>query len=191
MNRFIFLFLIFGWTIYSQTNIPIGYFNNPIEIPLLLSGNFGELRSNHFHSGLDIKTQQKVGIPIYAPADGYVKRLKISHFGYGKALYIIHPNGYSTVYAHLQKYAGDIQKFVKENQYQKETYTLELYPEANQLSVKKGDLIGYTGDSGSTGGPHLHFEIRDASSRPMNPMLFGINIPDTKNPTINGIYAYP
>ena len=185
-----FLFIL-STTLYSQKSIPTDYFSNPIDIPLLLSGSFGELRSNHFHSGLDIKTQQREGIPIYAPADGYVSRIKVSLFGYGKALYIKHPNGYSTVYAHLQKYAGVIQDYVKENQYQKETFTLELFPETDEFIVKKGEIIGYTGNTGSSGGPHLHFEIRDASSRPMNPMLFGIEIPDIKKPIINGVFAYP
>ena len=191
MRKIIFLLILFGNVVYGQKDIPTDYFSNPIEIPLILSGNFGELRSNHFHSGLDIKTQQREGIPIYAPADGYVSRIKVSLFGYGKALYIKHPNGYSTVYAHLQKYRGVIQDYVKEKQYEKESFTLELFPEANQFSVKKGELIGYTGNSGSSGGPHLHFEIRDASSRPMNPMLFGIDIPDTKKPIINSVFAYP
>ena len=171
--------------------IPKDYFSNPMEIPLILSGSFGELRSNHFHSGLDIKTQQREGIPIYAPADGVVSRIKVSHYGYGKALYIRHPNGYSTVYAHLSKYAGAIQDYVKAQQYQKESYQIELFPEGAQLQVKKGDLIGYSGNSGSSGGPHLHFEIRDANSRPMNPMLFGIAIPDSKKPLINSVMAYP
>jgi len=191
MRKIIFLLILFGNVVFGQKDIPTDYFSNPIEIPLVLSGNFGELRSNHFHSGLDIKTQQKEGIPIYAPADGYVSRIKVSLYGYGKALYIKHPNGYSTVYAHLQKYEGAIQEYVKEQQYQKESFTLELFPEANQFLVKKGALIGYTGNSGSSGGPHLHFEIRDASSRPMNPMLFGIDIPDTKKPIINSVFAYP
>ena len=183
--------LSFCGIIFAQDSIPTNYFSNPIEIPLILSGSFGELRSNHFHSGMDIKTQQREGIPIYAPADGFVNRIKVSHYGYGKALYIKHPNGYHTVYAHLKKYSDSIQDFVKKAQYKKEAYEIELFPEANQLSVKKGDLIGYTGNSGSSGGPHLHFEIRDANSRPMNPMLFGIEIPDTKKPIVTSVFAYP
>jgi len=121
MKNILLLFLFFSGTINSQNNIPNNYFDNPIDIPLILSGNFGELRSDHFHSGLDIKTQQREGIPVYAPAHGYVKRIKISHYGYGKALYILHPNGYTTVYAHLQKYSGAIQEYVKKTQYEKET----------------------------------------------------------------------
>ena len=191
MNKIFYLFAFIIGQVYCQNNIPQDYFSNPMEIPLILSGNFGELRSNHFHSGLDIKTQQREGVPIYAPADGYINRIKVSHFGYGKALYITHPNGYSTVYAHLQRYAGVIQEYVKDKQYKKESYTLELFPDKEILPVKKGDLIAYSGNSGSSGGPHLHFEIRDPASRPMNPLLFGINIPDTKKPLINTIFAYP
>jgi hypothetical protein len=191
MKHFLlFIFLSTG-LVRSQENIPSDYFSNPLDITMVLSGNFGELRSNHFHSGLDIKTQQKTGLPVYAPADGYVKRIKVSHYGYGKALYIQHPNGYNTVYAHLEKFDGEIQKYVKKNQYNKETYEIELFPDASVLHVKKGDIIGFTGNSGSSGGPHLHFEIRDAASRPMNPMLFGIEIPDTKKPLINSVFAYP
>jgi Peptidase family M23 len=191
MKKFFLVLFLCGFSLTAQKNLPIDYFSNPLDIPLILGGNFGELRSNHFHSGLDIKTQQKRGLPIYAPADGYVKRIKVSHYGYGKALYLQHPNGYITVYAHLQKYAGAIQKYVKEKQYDKEEYEIELFPEATFLSVLKGDIIGFTGNSGSSGGPHLHYEIRDASSRPMNPMLFGIDIADSKAPIINAVFAYP
>lgn len=183
--------LFFSILASAQQDVPQDYFSNPLEIPLILSGNFGELRSNHFHSGLDIKTQQKEGAVILAPADGYVTRIKVSHYGYGKALYIQHPNGYTTVYAHLQRYANDIQDYVKEKQYEKETFEFEDFPENRLLSVKKGEIIGYTGNSGSSGGPHLHFEIRDAASRPMNPMLFGIEIPDTKVPLVNSVFVYP
>jgi len=191
MNKIFLLLLLCGVELTAQNNIPVDYFDSPLDIPIILAGNFGELRSNHFHSGLDIKTQQKRGFPIYAPADGYVKRIKVAHYGYGKALYLQHPNGYSTVYAHLQKYAGAIQKYVKDKQYDKEEYQIELFPEASVLAVKKGDIIGYTGNSGSSGGPHLHYEIRDASSRPMNPMLFGMDVADSKPPLIHTAFVYP
>lgn len=195
MNRFtdwlpIFILLLTAGNLTSQ-ELPQDYFDDPMDIPLILSGSFGELRSNHFHAGLDLKTQQRTGIPIYAPADGYVSRIKVAHFGYGKALYIKHPNGYSTVYAHLSNYAGAIQDFVKREQYKQESYVVEMFPESDFLPIKKGELIAYSGNSGSSGGPHLHFEIRDASSRPMNPMLFGVEIADTKKPLISDVIAYP
>ena len=191
MNLLRILLIISVFQLQAQKTIDPNYFSNPLDIPLVLSGSFGELRSNHFHSGLDIKTQQRSGVPIYAPADGYVSRIKVGHYGYGKALYIKHPNGYSTVYAHLQKFEATIQDFVKQSQYKKERYEIELFPKENSLLVKKGDLIAYTGNSGSSGGPHLHYEIRDAYSRPMNPMLFGLEIPDTKDPSVTSVFAYP
>jgi len=190
MKYLLLVLSLYGGLCLGQQDIPTDYFSNPLEIPLILSGNFGELRSNHFHSGLDIKTQQRQGIPIYAPADGFVSRIKVAHGGYGKALYIKHTNGYNTVYAHLQKYAGTIQQHVKQTQYNKERYQIEVFPKAEELPVKKGDLIGYTGNSGSSGGPHLHFEIRDANSRPMNPLQFGIEIKDNKAPLVSGVFAY-
>jgi murein DD-endopeptidase MepM/ murein hydrolase activator NlpD len=191
MKKIKVLFFLCCAPLFAQEELPENYFSNPVKIPLVLSGNFGELRNNHFHSGLDIKTQQQSGIPIYAPADGFVNRIKVSHFGYGKALYLKHPNGFQTVYAHLKKYSDTVQKFVKNAQYKKESYEIEIFPEVNQLKVKKGDLIGYTGNSGSSDGPHLHFEIRDKNSRPMNPLLFGITIPDSRNPIVTNLYAYP
>lgn len=191
MNLLRILLVISVFKLQAQKTIDSNYFSNPLDIPMLLSGSFGELRSNHFHSGLDIKTRQKEGIPIYAPADGYVSRIKIAHYGYGKALYIKHPNGYSTVYAHLQKFETSIQDLVKQKQYKKESYEIELFPKQNSLPVKKGDLIAYTGNSGSSGGPHLHYEIRDSYGRPMNPMLFGLDIPDTKDPVVTAVFAYP
>src|SRR5690554_2261216 len=187
----IWAFILFGITAFSQKPIPVDYFDLPLQIPIELSGTFGELRNDHFHSGLDIKTLQKEGIAIYAPADGYVHRIKVSHFGYGKALYIQHPNGYSTVYAHLKDYAGAIQEYVKKEQYRQQSYEVEMFPGVDVLKVRKGDLIGYTGNTGSSGGPHLHYEIRDASSRPMNPLLFGMDIPDTRKPLINSVFVYP
>lgn len=190
MKKIFLSLILLGSTFYGQSTIPTDYFSNPLDINLILAGDYGELRSNHFHSGLDIKTQQREGLPVYAPADGYVSRIKVSHYGYGKALYIQHPNGYTTVYGHLQRYAGEIQKYVKENQYKKETFEIELFPEAVSFPIKKGDLIAYSGNTGGSGGPHLHFEIRDGAQRPMNPLLFGIEIPDSKTPIITGVYAY-
>ncbi len=191
MKNLFFLLLLLSGFAYSQNDIPTDYFSNPLDINLVLAGNFGEMRANHFHSGLDIKTQQKEGLPVYAPADGYVSRIEVQHFGYGKALYILHPNGYTTVYGHLRSYAGDIEKYVKDNQYAKETFEIELFPDKTLLPVKKGDIIAYSGNTGGSGGPHLHFEIRDSSQRPMNPLLFGIQIPDTKKPIISAVFAYP
>jgi len=185
------MLLFFGGYAFGQNDIPTDYFSNPLDINLVLSGNFGEMRANHFHSGLDLKTEQREGLPVYAPADGYVSRINVQHYGYGKALYILHPNGYTTVYGHLRSFAGDIEKYVKDTQYAKETFEVELFPDNTLLPVKKGDLIAYTGNTGGSGGPHLHFEIRDSAQRPMNPLLFGIEIPDSKEPIVSAIFAYP
>ena len=175
----------------AQSPYPQNYFSSPLDITLVLSGTFAELRSNHFHSGLDIKTQGKEGLKTYASAEGYVSRIKISRYGYGKALYITHPNGYTTVYAHLQKFAPRIQAYVKTQQYKKETFEIELFPKADGLKIEAKEVIAYTGNTGGSGGPHLHFEIRDSKERPMNPMLFGFDIKDTKKPEIYEVFGYP
>lgn len=185
------LFFVFSSFLSAQNNYPQDYFNNPLEIPIILAGTFAELRSNHFHSGMDIKTQQRIGLKVNASASGFISRIKIAHYGYGKALYITHPNGYTTVYAHLQKFSPEIEAYIKKKQYEKETYEIELFPKAEELPVLKDNLVAYSGNSGGSGGPHLHFEIRDKQERPMNPMLFGLDIKDTTNPIIKSIYAYP
>ncbi|MGB5983102.1 MAG: M23 family metallopeptidase [Nonlabens sp.] len=176
----------------SQNNTILDdYFINPLEIDLKLSGNFGELRSNHFHSGLDIKTNQRTGAKVLAVANGYVSRIKIERYGYGKALYITHPNGYTSVYGHLKKFAPRIEDYVKKRQYEKESYELQLFPGDLDLRVDQGELVAYSGNSGGSGGPHLHFELRDSAARPINPMMLGIVIPDTKKPLIRNGKAYP
>lgn len=185
-----FLSLIFIKISYSQNVYPQDYFISPLEIPLILSGSFAELRSNHFHAGLDIKTQGRAGLKVFNVADGYVSRIKISRYGYGKALYIKHPNGYTSVYAHLKKFNADLEQFIKEKQYENESYEIEVFPEPNQLTFTQSEVIGYSGNTGGSGGPHLHFEIRDTNQKPINPLLFGFNIPDTTPPRLEAVYAY-
>ncbi len=171
---------------------PKNDFINPLEIKNLLAGNFGELRSNHFHSGLDIKTQQREGLKVFAVGDGYISRINISPTGYGNAIYIDHPNGYTTVYAHLQQFEGAIKEYVRRKQYEQQQFKVELYPEPHEFKIAKGDLIALSGNSGGSGGPHLHFEIRHTQTEePINPFYFGFDIPDSRKPNILGTYVYP
>tara|TARA_R110002051_G_scaffold197582_1_gene265082 strand:- start:23757 stop:25451 length:1695 start_codon:yes stop_codon:yes gene_type:complete len=190
-NGLIILLLFTAQLCLSQQQIPQDYFKSPLDIPLVLSGTFGELRSNHFHSGLDIKTQQKTGLPVYAAADGVVSRIKISHYGYGKALYIQHPNGYTSVYAHLKKFSPEIEAYIKKKQYLKEDFQIEVFPKGDELRVSELQIIAYSGNTGGSGGPHLHFELRDKNARPMNPFLFGLDVADTRKPIISRVLAYP
>lgn len=183
--------LVFAQLSLAQNPYPQDYFRSPLDITLVLSGTFAELRSNHFHSGLDLKTQQRQGLKVYTAAEGYVSRIKISHYGYGKALYITHPNGYTTVYAHLQKFSERIEKYIKQRQYEKESFEIELFPSAEELKVTSDEVVAYSGNTGGSGGPHLHFEIRDKQERPINPMLFGIDIKDTRKPLVLRAFAYP
>ena len=190
MKFFIVLFF-FTCCLSAQSPYPQDYFRNPLDITTILSGTFAELRSNHFHSGLDIKTQRKTGLKVYAAAMGHVSRIKIAHFGYGKALYISHANGYTTVYAHLKKFSPKIEAYIKKLQYENENYEVEVFPKPSELIITTNEVIGYSGNSGSSGGPHLHFEIRDNAERPINPMLFGIEAKDSKKPYVSAVYAYP
>ncbi|WP_275316284.1 M23 family metallopeptidase [Tenacibaculum bernardetii] len=187
------IFLVFYYTVNAQKQYPKNYFTSPLKIPIVLSGTFGELRSNHFHSGIDIKTQGKEGLPIYAAANGYVSRIKVSQYGFGKAIYLKHPNGYTTVYAHLKNFKPVIQQYVKGIQYKKKSYqTGNIFPKQDQFPVSKGQIIGYSGDTGGSGGPHLHYEIRDTKTEHIiNPLHFGITVADNTAPSIKKIMAYP
>lgn len=178
--------------IYSSQKYPLVDFRQPLDItPVALSGSFGEIRGNHFHSGMDFRTNQREGYPIYAVADGYVSRMRVQNSGFGLALYLTHPNGYTSVYGHLSRFSPKIDRAVKELEYQKKSFEIDEFPNAQAFPVYKGDIIGYSGNRGSSGGPHLHFEIRDSKTeQTINPQLFGLQVPDHIPPTISGLYIY-
>ena len=176
----------------AQRSYPKNYFRSPVDYPLSLSGSYGEIRKNHFHSGIDIRTGGAIGKPVYAVADGYVSRINISPYGFGKTIYVQHPNGYTSVYAHLNSFRGEIAKWTKNQQYKLESFAIDLEVPAGALAVRKGEVIASSGNSGSSGGPHLHFEIRDgASQEPLDPLEFGIPIADKTKPQILRIRIYP
>lgn len=191
MKFFIYAFFI-SLSIAAQDKYPKDYFRSPLDIPIQLSGNFGELRPNHFHAGFDLKTNQKEGLNVYAAADGYVSRIKISSGGYGKAIYITHANGYTTVYGHLQKATGAIEKKIIELQYAEKSYEIEAFFKPGEIPVKKSDIIALSGNTGGSEGPHLHFEFRDnKTEKIINPLYFGLEIKDTKKPIVSNLMAYP
>lgn len=193
LNRIFFVVLLFfSLPFFGQENYPQDTFRSPLDIPLILAGSFGELRSNHFHSGIDIKTKQRQGLPIYAIGDGTVTRIKVSLYGYGKVMYVAHPNGYTSVYGHLQKFAPEIEDYIKKVQYKKKSYEVEVFPNYGEVKVEKGKVIAYSGNTGGSSGPHLHFEIRSSiSEKPTNPLLYGLEVRDATNPVLNKLFAYP
>ncbi|MGO4877736.1 M23 family metallopeptidase [Pedobacter psychrotolerans] len=178
--------------IFSNNKYPITDFRQPLDIaPPALAGSFGELRGNHFHSGVDFRTNQREGYPVYAVADGYISRLRVQNSGFGQALYINHPNGFTTVYGHLQRFAPKIAAIVKNLEYEKKSFEIDEFPDATLIPVHKGEVIAWSGNRGSSGGPHLHFEIRDTKTEEtINPQFFGIIIPDNIPPIIHGLYVY-
>lgn len=171
---------------------PKDYFDTPVAAnPVRLTGTFGELRPDHFHSGIDIDSKTGgVGQPVYAAAAGFIDRIRVQAGGYGNVLYIKHPNGYTTLYAHLDRFSSEIQKYVREMQYKRERFEVDLQPADGQFRVKQGQEIGKLGNSGSSTGPHLHFEIRNASGHALNPLLFGLPVPDKTPPEIRDMKVY-
>ena len=184
------------FTLHAQESAPAAGgvkmdFRYPLDVAMSLSGNYGELRSNHFHGGIDFRVGGVVGAPIYATESGYVSRITIGPSGYGNALYITHPNGYVTVYGHMHCFADEIAAFVREKQYEKESFRQDISLTPEQFPVKKGQFIGKAGNTGSSGGPHLHFEIRDENNTNTNAFARGyLNIPDNLPPIFNNILFY-
>ncbi|MFA7081551.1 MAG: M23 family metallopeptidase [Bacteroidales bacterium] len=177
----------------SQTkNYPKNQFESPIRRQLNLSGSFAELRSNHFHSGIDLRIGGVEGEKVYSPYQGFVSRIKIQAWGGGKNLYIDHTNGYTSVYMHLKNYSPKIEEYIRKYQYENQTYEFDIEVSKDKLRIEKGELIAYAGSSGSSGGPHLHFEIRDTKSQNIiNPQHFGIDVIDNIPPYINSILITP
>jgi hypothetical protein len=188
---FVVVFLI-DLSLVAQVNYPRDYFDPPVKGTLTLAGNFGEIRPNHFHAGFDIRTNNKEGMPVYAVADGFVSRIRISAVGYGKALYITHPNGYVSVYGHLRGFNTAIQAKATGLQMQLQSFEIDTLINRELLPVKKGELIGFSGNTGSSQAPHLHFEIRNEQTEmPINPYLFGYQVKDAVKPTIVSLFVYP
>ena len=173
-------------------NVLAQKYTPPFDFKMLLSGTFGELRSNHFHSGIDIRTQGVEGHKVKAIADGYISRIKISTSGFGKAIYITHPQtGHTSVYAHLQKFSSKIDGIVKKEHYKQESFEIDFFPNKDALQIKQGEIIALSGNSGGSGGPHLHFEIRDTKSEhPINPLQFGFDITDNMAPVLEKLKIY-
>lgn len=167
-------------------------FISPMKIPLNISGGFGEIRTNHIHSGIDFRTGGEIGKTIVASAGGFISRIKIEPGGFGKAIYIDHPEGYTTVYAHLDALRPDIEAYVRQKQYENKLFPLDVFPQKTDFVIKQGDSIAYSGNSGGSQGPHLHFEIRETVKQsPIQPLLFKFPVTDTKAPSFYGLTVYP
>ena len=193
MYRYLFSFLlsvIISYSVFAQTKYQNDY-HSPLGIPLVLSSNFGELRPNHFHMGLDFKTNGKIGYRLYSVEKGHVSRIKVSPYGYGKVVYIDHPNGVTSVYAHCSEFKGPIDSIVKATQIEQQNYAVEVFPKKGEIPVSKGQVIAISGNTGGSTAPHLHFELRDTKTEhALNPLVYGFDMADQKKPEIRGVKIY-
>lgn len=176
---------------FPKPDYPQGVFRNPLDFPILLAGGYGEIRPGHFHEGLDIKTNGRIGYPVHSAADGYISRASVSSGGYGHAVYVTHPGGYTTVYGHLNRFSPGLAKYVKQKQYEQQRWAVDLAFAPGLFPVRKGQLIAWSGSTGAAVGPHVHFEIRDTKTEiPLNGMLFGLQITDKIPPQIYRVSLY-
>jgi len=186
------ILIYISFSLRGQEILPQNYFINPLDIPLSLAGTFGEIRSDHYHTGIDIRTDGKEGLTVRAVAKGYISRIVVSPYGYGNAVYITHADGYVTLYGHLSRFNRAITNYVKSKQYAQEKYQQDINVPPGQFNVNQGDTIAFSGSTGAAEGPHLHFEIRDAKNEdPINPLLAGYKVVDNLAPIIKGIALYP
>jgi hypothetical protein len=186
------LLLSLSQCLFAQLPASNQSFRSPLNLPFSFAGNFGELRPSHFHTGLDFRTQGQTGIPVYAAKDGYISRISVSPTGYGNVLYLRHADGNTTVYGHLERFIPTISEYVKERQYYTESFQVNLTLSPGDFDYKKGDLIAWSGNSGGSAGPHLHFEIRNTKTeRALNPLFYIQGIKDNSPPKINAVYIYP
>ena len=184
-------FIFFSFNIVCGQQVDT-IFRRPLDIPVLLSATFAELRPNHLHSGIDYRTQGTSGHKVYACEQGYVSRVSVSPVGYGNALYITHPNGYTTVYGHLDAFNDEITTYVKQQQYEQERFAVNLFPDKTLLPVKRGDVVAFSGNTGGSSGPHLHFEVRDTRTEwVLNPLQFGFGVKDNVAPVMRRLAVYP
>lgn len=186
MKKLFYIISIFTFYLSFSQN----YFYRPIEYDILLSGNFGEIRSSGFHTGIDIKTKGKVGEIIRSIDDGYISRIQVSTVGYGKVIYINHSNGLKSVYGHLQDFSKEIDEQIKYFQYRAETFTINKFFKENEIRIKAGQIIGYSGNTGTSFGPHLHFEIRTYNDVPLNPLNYNYKVEDSIRPEARKLFAY-
>ena len=185
-----FFFTFFICHVYGQRLDTV--FRRPLDVPVSLSGSFAELRAGHFHSGIDFRTQGVTGHKVYACERGYVSRISVSSGGYGNALYITHPNGYTSVYGHLDAFNDDITAYVKQQQYRQERFSVNLFPDSTQFRVRRGDVVALSGNTGSSSGPHLHFELRETKTeKPINPLKYGFGVRDNIPPVMQRLAVYP